>query len=94
METTFNIQGGGGGTKARVFFPLHAPVWKVLDFVDAHKPVLRGKCFLQHLQLEVLVANLRLTHTVIPRRLVCCCRGRSKDANEAVNDRQAERVKG
>ena len=42
-----------------------ATVAKVLDLVDAHEPVLGGVGLLEDVQLEVLVADLDVPHTVV-----------------------------
>ena len=50
---------------------LVATVRQVLHLVDAHQPVLSCVRLLQHIQLKVLVTNLRVTHSVISGRLSC-----------------------
>lgn len=50
---------------------LHAPVGQRLDLVDAHEPVLRGVGLLQHVQVEVLVADLGAAHAVEAGRPAC-----------------------
>lgn len=44
---------------------LHPAVLQVLDLVDTDEPVLRRVRLLQHVQLKILVADLRIAHTVI-----------------------------
>ncbi len=46
-------------------------VGQVLDLVDAHEPVLGGVRLLQHVQLEVFVADLRVPYPIVPSRLPC-----------------------
>lgn len=47
---------------------LESAVGQRLDLVDADQPVLSGISLLQHVQVEVLVADLRAAHTVEARR--------------------------
>ena len=44
-------------------------MWNHLE--DPDYPVLGGVGLLQHIQLEVFVANLGVSHAVIPRWLSC-----------------------
>ncbi len=47
---------------------LDASVRIIFDFVNAHDPMLRRVSFFKHVKLEIFVANLGISHTIITCR--------------------------
>ena len=61
----------GGGSRERGRDWSGGAVRELLDFEDAHDPVLRSEHLLDRLELEVLMADLNSPHAVVARRLTC-----------------------
>ena len=60
-----------GGSRERGRDWSGSAVRELLDFEDAHDPVLRSKHLLDRLELEVLMADLNSPHAVVAWRLTC-----------------------